>query len=302
MTPIKVILNPVAGRGFSLKAEPNIVEYLKEAGLEFDLVETKEKGHGIELAEQAALDGFGIVVGAGGDGTTNEVVNGLMNAAARGKEAVLGLLATGTGSDFTFNVGMPTDLREACLRIKNGQTRRVDIGKFTVPGQPPRYFDNQLGIGFDGTVTVVAKRFKHLRGMALYLPVVLNSIFVTNKATRVTVETDGEKFELSSLQISVVNGAREGGGFFMAPDAKVDDGLFDVVVLEEVGKLAMLALVPKFMSGTHVNHEKVKVIRTKRVKITSPDVLTSHFDGELLIIDSHEIACELLPQSLSVIC
>ncbi len=301
MANIKVVLNPVAGRGFSLKAEPEIVQYLNELNCDFELVRTEEKGHAIELAEQAVADGFKMVVAVGGDGTTNEVVNGLMNAAQKGKQSVLGLIATGSGSDFTYNVGLPSDIKEACQRIKNGETRKVDIGRFKVPGQTPRYFANQLGIGFDGTVTVVAKLYKRLRGMALYLPAVLNSIFVINKATRVSIQSYGLKLDLTTVQISIANGGREGGGFYMAPDAQVDDGLFDIVIVENVSKLTMLALVPKFMSGKHVNHKKTKVLRTKQIRVTSEDNLIAHFDGELLCTEGHEISCEIIPQCLSVI-
>lgn len=302
MIPIKVILNPVAGRGFSLKAEPEIIKYFNEINLNVELVQTNEKGHAIELAERAILDGFKTVVAVGGDGTTNEVVNGLMKAAQKGKEGILGLLATGTGSDFTSNVGMPSDLRKACQRIKNGTIRRVDIGKFRIPGQAGCYFANQLGIGFDGTATVVAKRYKRLRGMALYLPVVINTIFVTNKATRVSIECDDQQFNLSTVQISIANGAREGGGFYMAPEAKVDDGFLDVCIVEAMNKLTMLSLVPKFMNGSHVTHSKTKVLRTRHIKITSPDNLIAHYDGELLFTEGHEISCEIIPQCLNVIC
>ncbi|OGU58695.1 MAG: hypothetical protein A2V66_15590 [Ignavibacteria bacterium RBG_13_36_8] len=300
MASIKVILNPVAGKGFAAKAEPDIIGYIKELELEFDLVRTKEVGHAIELAEQAVHDGFKTVVAVGGDGTNNEVVNGLMNAAAKGKEAVMGTMAAGSGSDFTHNVGVPKDLKEACARIKEGKTRKVDVGKFQVPGHPVRYFDNQFGIGFDGTVTMVAKRYKKLRGMALYLPVVFQTIFIDSKPTFVNIKTDNEEFNLSTLQISIANGNREGGGFYMAPEAKVDDGLFDICIVESLSKPGMIAIVPKFMSGAHVNHPKTRMLKTKKIRVTSEDNLIAHFDGELLH-NIHDIDCEIIPRCLSVI-
>ncbi len=301
MRQIKIILNPVAGRGFSLKVEPEIIQYFKELKCDFELVRTEATGHGIALAEQAVMEGFKTVVAVGGDGTTNEVVNGLMHAAQKGKKGILGMIATGSGSDFTYNVGLPSDVKEACQRIKNGEIRKVDIGRLKCPGQPHRYFANQLGIGFDGTVTVIAKRYKRLRGMALYLPVVLNSIFVTNKATKVSIQCDDQVLDLTTVQISIANGGREGGGFYMAPEARVDDGLFDIVILENVGKLTMLSLVPQFMSGKHVDHKKTRIIRTKKIKITSEDNLIAHFDGELLCTEGHDIECEIIPRCLSVI-
>jgi len=300
MNSIKVILNPVAGRGFAAKSEPDIIRYMKELELNFDLVRTERSGHAIELAEQAVYDGFDIVVAVGGDGTNNEVVNGLMNAASKGKEAVMGTFSAGSGSDFTYNVGAPKDLKEACLKIKEGRTRRVDIGKFKTDKHPERYFDNQFGIGFDGTVTLVAKRYKKLRGIALYVPVVFQTIFVDSKPSRVKIKTENEELNLSALQISIANGNREGGSFFMAPDAKLDDGLFDICVVEELSRPKIMGMVPKFMAGTHINHPKTKMLKTKEVSITSEDNLIAHFDGELLE-NIHEINCEIIPRCLSVI-
>ncbi|MBD3290153.1 YegS/Rv2252/BmrU family lipid kinase [candidate division KSB1 bacterium] len=302
MKKIKVVLNPVAGRGYSAKAETDICRFFEEEKVEFELQRTERTWHAAEIAEEAVTNGFDTVVAAGGDGTTNEVINGLMAAKNNGHPGgMLALLATGSGSDFTFNVGMPSDLQEACRRIAKGQAKVVDLGKLTLDDQPPRYFDNQMGIGFDGVVTVEARKFKRLRGMALYLPVVLKSIFVSNKATRVTVDYDGEKLELSTIQISIANGAREGGGFFMTPGAKIDDGLFDICIVEEVGKLEMLKLVPHFMKGTHVEQDCTRVLQAKKVVIESEDNLIAHFDGELLCTEGHRIECEIIPQSLRVI-
>ena len=301
MKKIKIILNPVAGKGYSGRAEPKIRQYLKDAGLDFDLVRTQRRGHGIELAEQAVKDGFDIVVAVGGDGTTNEVVNGLM-AVRKGKVAgTLGLLPTGSASDFMGNVGIPKNLDEACHLLAKGQTRIVDLGVITIPGGKRRYFDNQLGIGFDAVVTVEAQKFRWLRGMALYFPVVLKTVFLSNKATNVTLEYDGKKIELPTLQISVANGSREGGGFYLAPDAQLDDGYFDICVVRRISKLQMLRLIPSFMNGTHVKHEATTMLRAKKVTITSEDDLIAHYDGEILCTKGHKIETEILSKKLKVL-
>lgn len=303
MEKIKFILNPVAGRGYSAKAEHEICQYLKEEGLDFDLVRTERKCHATELAEQAIKDGFQLVVAAGGDGTTNEVINGLLAPAKEGQiSGTLGLIATGSGSDFSYNIGMPTNLREACHRIAQGNTKIVDLVKFSLDGGNHRYFDNQLGIGFDGTVTVEAKKFKRLRGMALYLPVVIKTIFVSNKATRVTIDYDNQRIDLMTLQISIANGAREGGGFYMAPEARVDDGYLDLCIVKDVSKLRMLSILPHFMKGTHTQLDEVHSFRARKITITSDDNLIAHYDGELLCTEGHKIECEIIPQTLRVIC
>ena len=301
MGPIKVILNPVAGRGYGAKVEPQLLQLLEAEGLEFDLVRTAGPWHAAELAEQAASDGFGMVVAAGGDGTTHEVVNGLMAAAEHGATSTLGAIPVGSGSDFASNVGIPPDLPGACRRLAHGQTRVVDVGRVTVEGQPSRYFDNTVNVGFGGTVTVEALKVKWLRGMALYLPVVLKTIFLAQNP-RVTIEYDGQELVLPALMICVGNGPREGGGFFCTPHAQPDDGLFDLCIVREIGRLAMLGLVPHFMKGTHVDREPVTMARARRVSISSPDDLVAHVDGEILCTDAHRIEFEILPGRLRVQC
>lgn len=298
---IKVILNPVAGKGYSGRAEPRIREFLKEAGIDFDLVRTRERGHAIQLAEQAVKDGFETVVAAGGDGTTNEVMNGLI-AACNGKIAgTLGLLPTGSASDFMGNVGIPKNLQEACYRLGEKKTRTVDLAMLRIPGEKTRYFDNQLGIGFDAVVTIEAQKFRRLRGMALYLPVVLKTVFLTNKATLVRIEYDGRQIELPTMQISVANGSREGGGFYLAPEAKLDDGYLDLCVVRKINKLTMLRIIPTFMKGTHVKHKATIMKRAKKVTITSTDDMIAHIDGEIICTTGHRIEVEIIPQRLRVL-
>jgi YegS/Rv2252/BmrU family lipid kinase len=254
------------------------------------------------LAEQAVMDGFSLVVAAGGDGTAHEVVNGLMAASDGGETGTLGIIPIGSGSDFSHTVGLPGDLRGACQRLARGRLRVVDVGRVRVQGQPDRYFDNTVGIGFDGVVTVEALKVKWLRGMALYLPVVLKTVFLSLKVPQVTIEYDGQTLALPALMVCVANGSREGGGFFVAPDAKPDDGLFDLSITREVSRLAMLGLIPHYMKGTHVDREPVTMARARRVTISSPDDLVAHADGEVLCTDGHHVECEILPRRLRVVC
>jgi YegS/Rv2252/BmrU family lipid kinase len=301
VSPIKIILNPVAGRGYGAKAESELRQHLEAEGVDFDLVRTDGPWHAAELAEQAANDGFEIVVAAGGDGTTNEVVNGLMAASQNGLSGTLGVIPVGSGSDFANNVGIPAGLQDACRRLASGQTRILDVCRVTVQGQRPRYFDNTVNVGFGGIVTVEALKVKRLRGMALYLPVVLKTVFLAQNP-RVTVEYDDQVLALPAVMICVGNGPREGGGFFCTPHAQPDDGLLDVCIVREIGRVAMLGLIPHFMKGTHVDREPVTMVRARRVTISSPDDLVAHMDGEVLCTDAHRIACEILPERLRVRC
>jgi diacylglycerol kinase (ATP) len=250
MGPIKIILNPTAGRGYGAKAEPELRRLLALEGVQYELVLTEAPWHAVELAREAAGGGFGMVVAAGGDGTTHEVANGLMAAAEEGHAgATLGIIPIGSGSDFAHTVGVPPDLVGACRRLAHGRLRVVDVGRVTLPGSNghSRYFDNTVNIGFGGVVTVEARKIKRLRGIPLYLLAVLKTVFLYHRAPLVTIAYDDQERTLPSLMICVANGPREGGGFLVAPHAQPDDGLFDLCITSEVSQLQMLGLIPYFM-------------------------------------------------------
>jgi YegS/Rv2252/BmrU family lipid kinase len=302
MEPIKVILNPVAGRGYGTKVETEIRHLLEVEGLDFDLVRTARPWHAAELAEEAAHGGFETVVAAGGDGTSNEVVNGLIAAQDNGATATMGVIPIGSGSDFANTVGVPLDLQAACQRLVHGQVRVVDVGRVTLPGQASRYFDNTVNIGFGGVVTREARKVKRLRGIALYLPVVLKTVFLYYKAPMVTITYDGQELTLPAVMISVANGSREGGGFYVAPQAQPDDGLLDLCIVREISQLDMLRLIPHFMNGTHTDREPVTMLRARQVSVSSPDDLIAHMDGEMLCTEAHRIEFEISPGRLKVRC
>jgi YegS/Rv2252/BmrU family lipid kinase len=302
MNPIKVILNPIAGRGYGSRAERELCRLLAAEDVPFDLEHTQGTGHAAELAQSAANEGFEVIAAAGGDGTTHEVVNGLM-AASRGHVTgtALGVIPVGSGSDFASNVGIPADLQGACRTLAHGQTRLVDVCRVKVDDLPARYFDNTVNVGFGGTVTVEARKVKWARGMALYLPVVLKTVFVT-RAPQMTIGFDGRKVTGPTAMVCVANGAREGGGFFCTPDAQPDDGLLDVCIVREIGRLAMLRLVPHFMTGSHIDHDSVTMARTPGLTISSPDDLIAHADGEVLCTNAHRLEFDVLPRRLRVRC
>ena len=304
MRSIRIILNPTAGRGYGARAEPELRRLLAKEGLNFQLVRTGRPWHAAELAEEAAYDGVDLVVAAGGDGTTHEVANGLLTASENGRstETLLGVIPIGSGSDFANTVGIPPDLPGACHRLATGKMRQVDVGRVTLPGPPyhSRYFDNSINVGFGGVVTVEARKIRRLRGTPLYLLAVLKALVLHHNPIQATIEYDEQKVTLSSLMITVANGSREGGGFYVAPDAKPDDGLFDICITHKVNQLQMLGLIPHFLKGTHPSQKPIDMARAQRVIISSPDDMIAHVDGEILCTDSHRIEFEILPARLQV--
>ncbi len=302
---IKIILNPIAGRGYGARSEPAIRQHLQEAGADFDLVRTAYPGHAVDLAKQAYADGFDVIVAAGGDGTAHEVLNGLLvasGAAVNGAIAeTMGMLPVGSGSDFAHNVGIPGDLKAACDRLARGHSRLVDVCRVKVDAAAPRFFDNTVNVGFGGLVTLEARKIKWVRGMALYLPVVLKTVFLSTPA-QMTIAYDDQTMSLRAPMVCVANGAREGGGFFSTPDAQPDDGAFDVCIVRDISKLAMLGLVPHFMDGSHTERDAVQMARTNHILITSSDNLVAHVDGEMLCTEAHRMEFDVFPQKLRVWC
>lgn len=300
MEKVKVILNPAAGRGFGARVASDLQQFLHKEGLDFDLELTEGPWHAAELAEVAACDGFESVVAAGGDGTANEVINGLMRAAERGAVATMGVLPAGSGGDFAGALGIPSDWREACRRLSTAQTKSIDVGRVTVGDKPSRYFGNVVGVGFDGAVLVETLKIRRLRGLILYLLAVLKTVFLNFEASLTTIEYDDQRMVLPALMVSVANGTREGGGFLIAPQSELDDGFFDLCIARDTSRLMILRLIPRFIKGTHVDHRLVTMARAKSVVVSSEDKLIAHVDGEVLCTDARRIEMELLPERLRV--
>jgi diacylglycerol kinase (ATP) len=305
MKPIRVILNPAAGHGNGAKLQPSIETALRGNGLEYDLVRTDHPGHAIELTLQAVQDGVEMIVAAGGDGTLNEVVNGLMRLKiSASRLPTLGVLCAGRGNDFSGSLGIPEDLDQACKLLKSGQSRLLDIGRVTGGIHPEgRYFINCVGVGFDAVGTIEAAKLPRWGGSLSFLVAILKTIFLYNHAPLATIEFSGKVIQQRSLMISMMNGRRLGGQFFMAPDSRPDDGLLDLCIAEQMSSLQILRLVPHFMHGTQATQKTIKTGRATRIKITGIDgPLPAQTDGEIISTEGRSLLVELLPRQIQVVC
>jgi diacylglycerol kinase (ATP) len=304
MKPCRVILNPTAGHGNGLKAIPTIEHFLAMSRLTYDLVRTEFRGHGIELARQAAVDGIGLVVAAGGDGTVNEAINGLMQAKQAGLPLpLLGVLPVGRGNDFVNGVGIPENLEQACQALIDGQRRWIDIGR-VVGGICPegRYFGNFVGVGFDAIVTIQVSKLPRWGGFFSFLLAVLNTVFLYNHAPLATIEFDDQTLTQRSLLISIMNGRRLGGGFIMAPDSSPADGKLDLCIAEQMNSIQVLQHIPYFFRGTQATRPKIKMARASRIKITAHDgAIPAQVDGEILSTEATQLEIELLPHQIEII-
>jgi YegS/Rv2252/BmrU family lipid kinase len=304
MTRYYVIINPTAGKGSGELAFPAVQAQLQALNLDFEMVRTTARGHAIQLAKEAALAGWDVVVAVGGDGTMNEVLNGLVQAKKLGASpAVLGQITVGRGNDFGFGAGIPHDLEAACAALAQGRRKRIDVG-FVQGGDFPngRYFGNGVGIGFDAVVGFVAAKQKRLSGFLSYIVAALKTMFLYFHAPLVQVELNGETRKMSALMISVMNGRRMGGGFMMAPTGSMEDGAFTCCLVDQVSRPAILGLIPKFMQGTQVGHPAVHMENTPHLVVTAlKGTLPAHADGETICEAGQKLEMSLHPGLLEVI-
>jgi diacylglycerol kinase (ATP) len=304
MTRYMIIANPNAGHGKGAHAIPEIERELTRLGLDFDLVRTERVGHGIRLAREAARAGYQVIVAAGGDGTVNEVLNGLMEArAASENRPALGVICTGRGNDFAPCINIPEDLPSAFQVLKDDHRRIIDIGR-VVGGKFPqgRYFANNVGVGFDAIGTIEVAKLPEW-GMLSFLIAILKTIFLYYKGPTVRLDHDDQTLTTSTLMLLTMNGKRMGTGFKMAPDSKPDDGLFDLVIVRQVSRLRIFSLIPHFMKGTQGSQPEVRTLRAARVAITALEgALPAQSDGEIICVDGSHLDIELLPAQVEVVC
>ncbi|NTW13282.1 MAG: diacylglycerol kinase family lipid kinase, partial [Anaerolineales bacterium] len=255
-----IIVNPISGRGFAGKSIPRIEALLKSHDLEYDLVQTERPWHAAELTEKAAREKVDVVVVASGDGTANEAINGLMKARAAGfNHTAIGLLPVGTGNDFAYGMGVRGTLEENIALVARNTRRWMDIGKVSGGDYPQgRYFGNGVGVGFDAYVGFVAANIRWTRGLLAYLIAALETIFVYFQAPTVRIEYEDQRIEQAALMVSIMNGQRMGGGFFMAPNGLPYDNTFDLCIAGAPGKFRILQLLPTFMNGTQATQPEIK--------------------------------------------
>jgi YegS/Rv2252/BmrU family lipid kinase len=297
-----VIVNPVSGRGAGARLSKPIADFLRRSGLEFDLVTTSGAKDATRLARQAVDQGRETVIAVGGDGTFNEVLNGLVQSKDKPVGTVLGLLPIGTGNDFAFGAGLPLDVWEACKLVVRGQSRTIDTGLFCADNEEPRFFGNGIGIGFDAVANIESRKVKRLRGTLLYLVAVIRTLAFYYEAPHTILTIDGEERAQPSLMVSVMNGRRMGGGFYITPTSKMDDGLLDLCVAGKVSRSKMVRFVPRFMRGSHTTDPDITMDQGRKVTIVSESPWAAHVDGEIYGVGATRYEVELLPQRLRLIC
>ena len=302
----KIIANPAAGGGAGGRAIASIRQILDGNGLNYQLVTTQRPLHAAELTAKAVLEeGCEVVVAAGGDGTSNEVLNGLVACKqAAHHPFAMGVLGVRRGNDFADAVGIPRDLEEACRVLVNGKCQTIDIGRVSGSFSPHiRYFGNCVGIGFDAIGTIEAAKLPRLSGFLSYLIAVLKTIFLYYRAPLTRIEFDGQVLTQPALLVSIMNGRRLGGGFLMAPHARPDDGKFELCIAGEMSRRRMLAMLPHFLRGTQASQKEIKTASAVRITVTAlQGSLPAQTDGEVLCVDGEHLEIQLLKDGIEIIC
>ena len=268
---------------------------MRAARLDYSLEQTEYPNHGFELAQRAALNGSSIVVAAGGDGTINEVVNGLLQVSTGNQPVILGIIPLGSANDLADALKLPQDVATACQRLAGGNTRLLDVG--IVNGH---YFVNNSAIGLEAAVTVEQDQMRRVQGTPRYVLAAVKTIFKA-KSWQARIRWDNGIFEGPITLVSVGNSKRTGGAFYMTPQAKVDDGLLDFIYAIKMSRRQMLKLLPQTFSGKHVQHPLIVYLKTTSLSITVNPATPIQADGEIINEAATEINYQLLPQKLRVI-
>jgi diacylglycerol kinase (ATP) len=309
-----VIYNPAAGSGRVKAQWPEVEKALSAAGVDYEAAETRAPLEAMTLAREAPQK-YSAVISVGGDGTLHEIVNGLLQASTEEETLPLGFIPLGNGNDFAKMIppetsigGKPFNWQAAVHKITRGQTRLFDVGRVTGDhlrpeiGEGPHYFINSLDVGF-GAQAIVNLRTtpKFLKGLSAYLIAVLKTL-IDYPVLQLLIQMDDEApFEQATVMIAITNGRCFGSSFWVCPEAQADDGLFDLMVAQNVSQLTILRMIPKFLKGTHVHDPELSMYRARRVALESKSPLIVEADGEIPYVGTQRIEAEILPKKVRII-
>jgi diacylglycerol kinase (ATP) len=290
------LVNPASANGATGKRWPELANRAARLGLTGETLFSQRPGHLTELAREAAAEGRLLVV-VGGDGTLNEVVNGVA-----GLGAEIAVVPRGTGQDFGRTYGIPTRFDEAVRVAVEGSTRTVDAARVRyrtgAGGEAERWFANVGSVGMSGAVAQRANSTSKRFGGKPTFFYALTREFLGWRNTEVTVRLDDGERVARMHDVILANGQWHGGSMWLAPDAEPDDGLFDVVLIGDVSMFDFLTTAPKIYKGTHVSHPKVEIVRSATVEVDAREHLPIEVDGEP--VGTTPARFEVVPAALRV--
>ncbi len=286
-----LIVNLIAGQGRCKAVFPRVKAALERRHISFDLHYTNEPMEAVDVAKMGIEAGFTRIVAMGGDGTVNEVANGVL-----GSPAALGVIPAGTGNDFVRTLGIPSDPLEALKMLSEAGERMIDVGRV---GED-RFFVNGLGIGIDAQVARDVLGMERLRGAPAYIYAAVKEVFRFG-AFPVHLEGQGISEDLRCLSLGVANGKYCGGGFMLAPRASVDDGLIDVAAIGDFPRMERLLRLPQARAGKHLKLPQVRYVQVPRIRVSSDAKLIAHMDGEPYELPRAAFEVGVVPKALRVL-
>jgi len=288
-----IIYNPEAGGGRARKLLPKIEVYLTEKRLSFETILTKYSGHAIEIAANADLTNYDAIIASGGDGTLFEVLNGYYQNTSCESDSEnkppIGLIPNGTGNAFMKELKLlKSDWKKAIDIIARNQPKALDVGRFVTENKT-YYFLNIVGMGFVSEVAQTAIPLKWM-GNAAYTAATLLKL-INLKTQKMQIEVDGDKFKREGVFAEVANSTYTGTSFLIAPKAKLDDGLLDLVLLNKISRFRLLKVFTSIYDGSHINYPEIEYIQAKKIKITEENPTKLIPDGEVLGQTPVEFEC-----------
>ncbi len=299
-----MVVNPAAGGGKAGKDWPKIEKLLIKHGVMHDPVFTNRRLHAMVLARQKIEQGYSRIIVVGGDGTMNEVINGVFaQKQMPTAEVMMGMIPVGTGNDWGKMFHIPAEYEAAIETIKNQKTFVQDAGVVTYYKHNKswqRYFINIAGMGFDAKVVARSNSLKD-RGKSspgLYLATLFTSL-LGYRSIRAKIEIDGNAFKRKVFSMNVGIGKYNGGGMMQVPHAIADDGLYSITLIKRMGKLNVIANIRKLYNGKITTHSRVEAYTGKVINVDSPSLLLLETDGETLGHSPMEF--QIIPRSVKVI-
>lgn len=287
---IRFIINPFSGLSKKKNVPVLIERYLPSSRFLYDIAFTRYAGHATELAREAVENQYDMVVAVGGDGSVNEVARALI-----GSDTTLGILPGGSGNGFAMHLGMGRNIKKAILLLSTAKTKTISIDTCSMNGRP---FVNLAGVGFDALVACKSKK-STLRGFWAYLK------FAILEAWRYTIEDyqitiDGHSVNTSCLVIEIANAQMFGYNFVIAPQAKLDDGLMDILFVKKAPKWRYLLSLWRFFNRSFHKSKLVQCYSGKEVHISGKKPMPAHFDGEGFMMEE-DLHFTIQPHSLKVL-
>ncbi|WP_196139052.1 diacylglycerol kinase family protein [Aliikangiella sp. G2MR2-5] len=276
---ILLVYNPQAGNGRAKALLPEVESYLAGSGLITEILLTERAGHATELVATTDLSQYDALIASGGDGTLFEVINGYYRN-ERNRKPPIGLIPNGTGNAFMKDLGLhKSDWKKAIDTIVRAKTRALDVGRFETQGEV-HYFLNIVGMGFVTDVAEAATPLKWM-GNGAYTAATLKKL-IGLKSQRYEIEVDGKTLKRDGVFVEVANSRFTGTTFLMAPKAKLDDGLLDLVLLNNISRLKLLRLFTSIYDGSHINYPEIEYIQGKKIRVTEERPGKLIPDGEVM--------------------